>query len=165
MWLWMWLIPFASAQLDLSAIKKQQTYPSGTVTVPTTTVGPCNKMLDVLTQETAEQECVAFGAHLASFETSEQATAVKTLVLDAPLFSDDLLSFISSSQESWIGLSKEAEGAWTWTDSSSVEFTNLPAGTSVSGASCVAINSTGTWQPTACSSTAPSFICKREAAS
>ncbi|UMM36859.1 hypothetical protein L5515_008834 [Caenorhabditis briggsae] len=178
------LIPtLSSAQLDLSAIKKQATTPSGptvsTAVAATTTVGPCNvgcqhswipyngncykKMLDVLTQSTAEEECVSLGAHLASFETPEEATAIKNLVLFAPLFSDDLQTFWSSSQESWIGLSKTSNGAWKWSDSTEVDFTNLPDGTSVSEASCVSMNISGVWQSNKCSSTVSSFICKRTA--
>ncbi|CAJ85784.2 C-type lectin domain-containing protein [Caenorhabditis elegans] len=178
------VVSSASAKLDLGSIKKQQTYPSGTGTTISTsvsTVEPCNvgcqngwvpyggncyrKMVDVLTQESAEQECVELGAHLASFETTDEATSVKNLVLSSPLFSDDLLSFTSSSQETWIGLSKTNNGAWKWVNSSDVDFTNLPDGTTVNGASCVSMNISGIWQPKECTSTASSFICKRTAAS
>ncbi|EFP10708.1 hypothetical protein GCK72_020559 [Caenorhabditis remanei] len=171
---------FISAQLDLNSIKKQQTYPAtGPTTISTSaasTVGPCvgcqygwvpyggscyKKMLDVLTQSTAEQECITLGAHLASFETNDKATAIKNLVLSAPLFSTDLFSYSSSSQESWIGLSKTSNGAWKWTDASEVEFANLPTGTSVTGASCVSMNTSGVWKPNDCTSTVTSFICKR----
>ncbi|CAP30698.1 Protein CBG11562 [Caenorhabditis briggsae] len=172
------LIPtLSSAQLDLSAIKKQATTPSGP-TVSTAVATTTTKMLDVLTQSTAEEECVSLGAHLASFETPEEATAIKNLVLFAPLFSDDLQTFWSSSQESWIGLSKTSNGAWKWSDSTEVDFTNLPDGTSVSEASCVSVsgkilfrnrsvflkmNISGVWQSNKCSSTVSSFICKRTA--
>uniref|UniRef100_A0A8R1IBC7 C-type lectin domain-containing protein n=1 Tax=Caenorhabditis japonica TaxID=281687 RepID=A0A8R1IBC7_CAEJA len=119
------------------------------------------KIPTALTQLAAEQQCNTLGAHLASFETASEANAVKKLVLEAPLFSSELLSFMTTSQESWIGLAKETNGAWTWTDSSSVEFTNLPDGTSAPESSCVYMNTTGHWQPKSCSSTTPSFICKQ----
>lgn len=48
-----------------------------TLSAPVSSI-PFQKMLDVLTQSAAEQECVALGAHLASFETATEATAVKS---------------------------------------------------------------------------------------
>ncbi|EGT35907.1 hypothetical protein CAEBREN_28656 [Caenorhabditis brenneri] len=152
-----------SAQLDLNSIRPCNVgCQDGWVPYS----GNCyKKMFNVLTQSTAEQECLNLGSHLASFETTEEATAIRSLVLIAPLFSTNLLSYSSTSQDSWIGLSKTSNGAWKWTDSSEVEFTNLPDGTSVTGASCVSMNISGVWQPNECSSTVSSFICKRASAS
>uniref|UniRef100_A0A1I7TP53 C-type lectin domain-containing protein n=1 Tax=Caenorhabditis tropicalis TaxID=1561998 RepID=A0A1I7TP53_9PELO len=179
-----------SAQLDLNSIKKQQTYPSVTATTVafpstttstiSTTVGRCNigcqdgwipyggncytKIDETLAQSTAEQECIDLGGHLASLESVEESNAIRSLVLAAPLFSGDLLSFTSSSENSWIGLSKESDGSWKWSDSSDFGYTNLPNESSISGESCVSMNISGTWQSNDCSSTLSSFICKRKSA-
>ncbi|CAI5450075.1 unnamed protein product [Caenorhabditis angaria] len=180
---------FAQVTLNLNNIKRFQTVASDTVstvaqttvpltTVPLTTVplncnagcltgwipysGNCYKKFEAtVTQSEAEGYCSVYGAHLASIESGLEATAVKYLILESPfnVASGNLAGFLSSSQNAWIGLSKTANGAWSWTDSSEVLYTNLPSGESTTGASCATVNGT-LWQPKSCSSTSTAYICK-----
>ncbi|KGL73953.1 Macrophage mannose receptor 1, partial [Tinamus guttatus] len=100
----------------------------------------------------ASMECIQMGASLVSIEDAEEMNFL--------LF---YLSAIASGvRKFWIGMFKNIDGEWTWTDRSAVEFVNWEKGEPTSHFSerCVDMDVTsGAWRSYYCSAD-QNFVCK-----
>ncbi|KAK2531290.1 macrophage mannose receptor 1 [Columba livia] len=100
----------------------------------------------------ASMACIQMGASLVSIEDSAEMNFL--LLYLSPLASD--------FRKFWIGLFKNIDGEWIWTDRSAVEFVNWEKGepTVVFEEHCVDMDvSSGTWRNYYCS-VDQNFICK-----
>ncbi|NXL50685.1 MRC1 protein, partial [Podilymbus podiceps] len=96
--------------------------------------------------------CIQMGASLVSIEDSAE---MNFLLLHLSPLASDFRKF-------WIGLFKNIDGEWIWTDRSEVEFVNWEKGepTSIFDEHCVDMDvSSGTWRSYYCS-VDQNFICK-----
>ncbi|KAK4828116.1 hypothetical protein QYF61_023914 [Mycteria americana] len=100
----------------------------------------------------ASMTCIQMGASLVSIEDSAEMNFL--LLYLSPLASD--------FRKFWIGLFKNIDGEWLWTDRSAVEFVNWEKGepTVIFDEHCVDMDvSSGTWRNYYCS-VDQNFICK-----
>ncbi|NXO51028.1 MRC1 protein, partial [Aramus guarauna] len=100
----------------------------------------------------ASMTCIQMGASLVSIEDSAEMDFL--LLYLSPLASD--------FRKFWIGLFKNIDGEWIWTDRSAVEFVNWEKGepTVIFDEHCVDMDvSSGTWRNYYCS-VDQNFICK-----
>ncbi|NWW90882.1 MRC1 protein, partial [Rhynochetos jubatus] len=100
----------------------------------------------------ASMTCIQMGASLVSIEDSAEMNFL--LLYLSPLASD--------FRKIWIGLFRNIDGEWLWTDRSAVEFVNWEKGepTAIFDEHCVDMDvSSGTWRNYYCS-VDQNFICK-----
>ena len=104
----------------------------------------------------AQSSCAIRGGDLTSITTERENNYLNTIIT-------------SSVGNYWIGLNdRDVEGTYTWTDGTTVSYTNWSSTPSDdTNSNCVQINyaGNGMWESVNCDMTLNAFLCKRDLSS
>ena len=104
----------------------------------------------------AQSSCAIWGGDLTSITTETENNYLNTLIT-------------SSVSNCWIGLNdRDVEGMYTWTDGTTVSYTNWTSTPSDDiNSDCVQISNAGNgvWESVSCDMTLNAFLCKRDPSS